>query len=179
MQRRILLGAAGAGILLLSGCGGGDDDPAPQGQAAGGNDIVAVAQSSPDLSTLVAAVQAAGLAGTLQGTGPFTVLAPINSAFTSLLAELGVSQAQLLADTALLRSVLTAHVIPSLVGRTQLPLGQAVGTVQGSPVTFTATTDANLVVTDARGRQARVLRTDIPASNGVVHLIDRVLLPRA
>lgn len=179
MQRRDLLGAAGAGILLLTGCGGGDGDPAVSGQAGTGADIVAVAQSNPDLSTLVVAVQTAGLVSTLQGPGPFTVLAPVNTAFASLLTELGLTQQQLLADQALLRSVLTTHVVAAQVSSAQLPLGQPVASVQGSPLTFTATTDARLVVTDARGRQARLLRTDIPARNGLVHLIDRVLLPRA
>lgn len=136
--------------------------------------LVATAQSLPDFSILVEAVVAADLVGTLNGTGPFTVFAPTNAAFAKLLAELGVTKAQLLADKALLTQVLTYHVLPSRVLKAEVPVGSAITTVQGQ----TFTVNAALSVTDARGRQAALTATDVLASNGVIHVLDTVILPR-
>jgi uncharacterized surface protein with fasciclin (FAS1) repeats len=157
---------------LVAACGGSDDPGAP---AAPGT-VVQVAQADPRFSTLVEAVVAADLNPTLTGSGPFTVLAPTNDAFAALLVELGITKAQLLADKALLTSVLTYHVVPARVARAQIPAGRAVSTVQGG-VFKVDVVAAALVVTDGRNRQATVTDTDIPASNGVIHVIDKVLLP--
>lgn len=155
--------AAIASLALLAACGGGDDDPT----------IVQVAQGDPRFSTLVEAVVAADLAGTLSGPGPFTVFAPTNDAFAALLAELGVTKDQLLANQALLTQVLTYHVVPGQVLSTQVPVGVPIATVQGD----TFTVDQTLTITDQRGRTARIIATDLLASNGVIHVIDRVILP--
>lgn len=136
--------------------------------------IVQTAVANPAFSILVEAVTAANLAGTLSGTGPFTVFAPTNDAFTALLAELGVTKQQLLADTALLTKVLTYHVVPSRVLKAQVPVGTPIATVAGD----TFTVDASLSITDQRRRVARITATDVLASNGVIHVIDRVILPR-
>jgi uncharacterized surface protein with fasciclin (FAS1) repeats len=138
-------------------------------------DVVATAQAVPELSILVEAVVAAGLVGTLQGPGPFTVFAPTNAAFASLLAELGVSKEALLADRMLLTRVLTYHVVPGRLLKAAVPVGNPVNTVQGQ----TFTVNSALQVTDRRGRVAGITATDIFTSNGVVHLIDKVLLPAA
>ncbi|MCZ2407622.1 MAG: fasciclin domain-containing protein [Burkholderiales bacterium] len=137
-------------------------------------DIVATAAALPDFSILVEAVAAAGLAGTLQGTGPFTVFAPTNAAFAALLTELGLSKAALLADTALLTKVLTYHVVPARVLKAEVPVNTAITTVQGQ----TFTVSASLAITDQNMRSSNIVATDVFASNGVIHVIDKVLLPR-
>ena len=136
-------------------------------------DIVATAQALPDFSILVEAVAAAGLMETLQGTGPFTVFAPTNAAFAALLAELGVSKAALLADKAMLTKVLTYHVLPSRVLKAEVPVGKPITTVQGQSFTL----NASLQITDQNARVANLVGTDVFASNGVIHVVDRVLLP--
>ena len=136
-------------------------------------DIVATAQALPDFSILVEAVVAAGLVETLQGTGPFTVFAPTNAAFAALLAELGVSKAALLADKAMLTKVLTYHVLPSRVLKAEVPVGKPITTVQGQSFTL----NASLQITDQNARVANLVGTDVFASNGVIHVVDRVLLP--
>ena len=156
--------AAIASLSILAACGGGDEDP---------SNLVEVAQSDARFSILVEAVVAAALAGTLSGPGPFTVFAPTNDAFAALLGELGVTKEALLADKALLTQVLTYHVLPAQVLRAQVPVGTPIATVQGD----TFTVDGTLAITDQRGRTARIVQTDIRASNGVLHVIDRVILP--
>ena len=135
--------------------------------------IVQTASALPDFSILVEAVVAADLAGTLSGTGPFTVFAPTNAAFAALLTELGISKEALLADKALLTKVLTYHVLPARVLKADVPVGPAITTVQGN----TFTVDANLDISDRNGRKARITATDVLASNGVIHVIDKVILP--
>lgn len=165
---------AACAVTLLAACGGGDDDPAPP--PAPGN-IVQVAQGNSSLSVLVEAVVAANLAGTLSGPGPYTVFAPTNAAFNDLLAELGMTKAELLADRALLTQVLTYHVLPARVPASAVPLGRAITTVEGGIFKIDAAQGGALVVTDGRNREARITRTDVAASNGVIHVIDKVLLP--
>lgn len=160
--------AAMSVLAFLAACGGGSDkDPV---------DIVATAQKNAQFSILAEAVVAADLDGTLSGPGPYTVFAPTDAAFEALLTELGITKAQLLADTALLTSVLTYHVVPADVPKSAVPLGKAVTTVQGGIFKVDAV-GADLVVTDGRNRTATILATDIEASNGVIHSIDKVLLP--
>lgn len=135
--------------------------------------IVETAQALPDFSILVEAVVAADLAGTLSGTGPFTVFAPTNAAFAKLLTELGVTKAQLLANKPLLTKVLTYHVLAGRVLKADVPVGSAIATVQGDSFTV----DASLAITDRNGRKAAITATDVLARNGVIHVIDTVLLP--
>ena len=137
-------------------------------------DIVATASALPDFSILVEAVAAAGLVGTLQGAGPFTVFAPTNAAFAALLMELGVTKEALLADKALLTTVLTYHVIPARVLKAEVPLNTPITTVQGQ----TLTVNASLVITDQRMRQSGIVAADVFASNGVIHVVDKVILPK-
>ena len=166
-RRTILMTAAlGAGTTLLQACGGGDDEPQ--------RNIVEIAQSNPDLSILVEAVVAAGLAPNLS-TGSLTVFAPTNAAFTSLLSELGVTKEALLANKPLLTAVLSYHVLSSRVARADVPVGKAITQLAGGFFKIEAT--GGLKVTDGRNRVSNITATDIQASNGVVHLLDRVLLP--
>jgi uncharacterized surface protein with fasciclin (FAS1) repeats len=136
--------------------------------------IVVTAQSLPDFSILVEAVVAANLQGTLSGTGPFTVFAPTNAAFAALLTELGISKASLLADTALLTKVLTYHVVAGRVLKADVPIGAAIKTVQGDTLTI----NSSLSIVDQRARSAKIVSTDVLTSNGVIHVIDKVILPK-
>lgn len=135
--------------------------------------IVETAIANPSFSILVDAVVAAGLADTLSGDGPFTVFAPTDAAFADLLAELGITKDALLANTALLTEVLTYHVVPGRVLKAGVPVGPAITTVQGD----TFTVNASLAITDQRSRVANIVATDVLASNGVIHVIDKVILP--
>ena len=137
-------------------------------------DIVQTAQATPALSILVEAVVAAGLVPTLKGPGPYTVFAPINDAFVALLAELGLTKEALLADTPLLTKVLTYHVLPARVLKAEIPLNAPITTVQGQTIVI----NNSLQIIDQRGRSSGIAATDIFNTNGVVHVIDKVLLPK-
>jgi transforming growth factor-beta-induced protein len=138
--------------------------------------IVEIAQGNPDFSILVEAVVAAELAGTLSGAGPFTVFAPTNAAFAKLLEELKVTKEALLADKALLTQVLTYHVLAGQVLAADIKDNATPSTVQGQPIRLD-TDGGKVVITDARGRTSNVTATDIKATNGVIHVIDTVILP--
>jgi uncharacterized surface protein with fasciclin (FAS1) repeats len=174
MKRQFLKYAlATTAACVLAACGG-SDNPAPASVAT--QNIVALAQATPDLSILVEAVVAADLPGTLSAAGPFTVFAPTNAAFTAALTELGLTKAQLLApaNKALLSNILTYHVVAGKVLKAQVTLGTPITTVQGE----TFAVDSSLAITDQRARKANITATDILATNGVVHVIDKVILPK-
>lgn len=132
-------------------------------------DIVDVAQGNPDFSTLVAALQEAGLVETLQGDGPFTVFAPTNAAFDKLLTDLGITADELLAQPDL-ADVLTYHVVSGNVMASDLTDGMTAETVNGEELTFDLSGDP--MVNDSM-----ITSTDIEASNGIIHVIDTVLVP--
>ena len=137
--------------------------------------IVQMAKLNPTFSVLVEAVVAANLATTLSGTGPFTVFAPTNDAFTAALTELTLTKAQLLASPGL-AGILTYHVVAGNVRAANvvaLPKPASVTTLQGTAFSVGTT----LAITDARARVANLVATDVIASNGVIHVIDKVLLP--
>ena len=191
---RVVLLAAVAG-LAFTACGDdGNDDAAaagitteapaatsapatmtPDTMAPEPGTIVDVAVGAGDFTTLVAAVQAAGLVETLSGPGPFTVFAPTDEAFAAALESLGMTAEELLADTATLTSILTYHVVSGEVPSSDVVTmdGQSVATVNGAEVTITV--DGDVVMVD----EATVTAVDVPASNGVIHVIDSVLLPPA
>lgn len=131
--------------------------------------IVEIAAGNDSFETLVAAVQAAGLAETLMGEGPFTVFAPTDEAFEALPA--GTVEELLKPENRdQLVSILTYHVLPGNYTAATITDGAAVATVQGDVVAFD--TDAGVMVNDAKVTQA-----DILASNGVIHVIDKVIMP--
>ncbi|MCB9394094.1 MAG: fasciclin domain-containing protein [Acidimicrobiaceae bacterium] len=169
-----------ASLLTLAACGDDDEDATPTTTAATAattpvtdepaaeGDIVAVAAANPSFTTLVAAVQAAGLVETLQGAGPFTVFAPTDDAFAAL--PDGLLDALLLPENVdVLTQILTFHVVPSQVLAADVTAGE-VPTVQGQSLTIT--TDGGVQVFDAN-----VVQTDVMATNGVIHVIDQVLVP--
>ena len=130
-------------------------------------DIVDTAVGAGNFKTLAAALTAAGLIDTLKGKGPFTVFAPTDEAFAKIpKADLD----KLLADKAKLTAVLTYHVVPGAVMAKDVKAGK-VKTVQGSELTITT---AGGVMVDG----AKVSATDIVADNGVIHVIDSVVLPK-
>jgi uncharacterized surface protein with fasciclin (FAS1) repeats len=160
-----------AALSLLAACGdSGDGTPAPTQNA------VEVAQGNPDLSILVEAVTAAGLGPTLSGPGPFTIFAPTNAAFASLLTELGVSKDELLADKPLLTAVLQYHVVSGTVLKRDIPLGKAIEPLAGGFFKIDEV-GGGAVITDGRNRTSNVVTADVRTTNGVVHVVDKVLLP--
>jgi uncharacterized surface protein with fasciclin (FAS1) repeats len=135
--------------------------------------ILQTAAANPNFSILVEAVNAAGLAGTLGGPAPLTLFAPTNAAFASLLAELGITKDQLFANQALLAKILTYHVLPGLVLKADVPFNTPIRTVEGE----TFTVSPVFAITDQRGRIAIITATDILATNGAIHVVDKVILP--
>ena len=169
--RRFGLATSLVTATLLGACNSGDEELAPVPV-----NIVATAQANPDLSLLVEAVVAADLVDTLSGPGPLTVFAPTNAAFTALLAELGLTKEALFADKPLLTAVLTYHVLGSSVPAASVPLGKSITTVQGGYFKVDSVGSA-LLITDGRNRTSTITATDIAATNGVIHVVDKVLLP--
>ena len=131
-------------------------------------DIVAVAVATEGFSTLVAALTAASLVETLQGEGPFTVFAPNDAAFAALPEGL-LEKLLLPENVAVLTSILTYHVVGAKVLSTEVVAGDA-ASVEGSNLALA--TDMGVMVNDAT-----VIQADVEASNGVIHVIDKVLVP--
>ncbi len=148
-----------------------------------GKDIVDNAVNSKDHTTLVAAVKAAGLVDTLKGAGPFTVFAPTNAAFAALPA--GTVDTLLKPENKpALTKVLTYHVVPGRLDAAALKRQIAAGggkamlaTAAGGMLTATASGDT-IMVSDASGGMAHVTIADVTQSNGVIHVVDKVLLPK-
>jgi uncharacterized surface protein with fasciclin (FAS1) repeats len=145
-------------------------------------DIVSNAVNSKDHTTLVAAVKAADLVPTLQGEGPFTVFAPTNAAFEKLPA--GTVETLLKPENkSQLQGVLTYHVVPGRLDAKalaqQIKAGNGKATLTtAAGGTLTAMMDGKkVVVTDSKGGKATVTTADVYQSNGVIHVVDRVLLP--
>ncbi|MCC6496931.1 MAG: fasciclin domain-containing protein [Propionibacteriaceae bacterium] len=141
-------------------------------------DIVDTAVAAGAFNTLAAALTAAGLVDTLKGTGPFTVFAPTDEAFAKLPAG---TVEELLKDPAgQLSQILTYHVVLGAVMAAAVVNldGQKVKTVQGAELTVEVTGD-KVALVDAAGNHVNVVTTDVTASNGVIHVIDAVLLPTA
>jgi uncharacterized surface protein with fasciclin (FAS1) repeats len=146
-------------------------------------DIIANALKSADHTTLVAAVKAAGLVETLQGAGPFTVFAPVNAAFSELPA--GTVEGLLKPESKdTLTAVLTYHVVAgkhsaeSIIEAIKAGGGKAeLTTVQGEKLTAMQNGPMNVTVTDSKGNVANIVTYDVNQSNGVIHVIDAVLMP--
>ncbi len=138
--------------------------------------IAELASENNDLTILTAALEASGLDQTLMDSGSeFTVFAPTDAAFADVLTKLDVTKEELLADKDMLTNVLSYHVIPSMIVRsTDIPYGTDIETVNGQ--TFSIS-EAN-VITDASGNTSNITQPDMMATNGVVHVIDTVLMPK-
>ena len=193
---KTIFGLVAASALVLAACNSSADEAATTTEAsaestasaasaetpAASGTIVEVAQGNADFSTLVSAVQAAGLVETLNGAGPFTVFAPTNAAFEKIPAE--TLQGLLTPEQRdTLTAVLTYHVVSgrvdaaTLIEQIQAGGGSAtVTTVQGGELTARVV-EGGVVLTDAAGNESRVVQTDVTASNGVIHAIDTVDMP--
>ena len=198
-NRYAALAAASAAAFALAACTPAAEEAAPADAAAvapaaaepmvGGapmsptDTIVANAAKASTLTTLVSAVQAAGLAETLSGTGPFTVFAPDNAAFekvpaatrTALMAPAGKDA---------LTKILTYHVVPGrltaadIASQAQANGGVAtLTTVQGETLKVSAGPNNTWVITDSKGGTSTITQADVAQSNGMVHVIDTVLMP--
>merc|ERR1712195_191307 len=138
--------------------------------------IVELAESVPTLSTLVTAIKAAGLVDTLEGKGPFTVFAPTNEAFDALPS--GVLTHLLRPENkAELAAVLTYHVVAGNVSAGDLKNDEKIKTVEGSDIAVFLKNKEVIIEGGTQGDYAKVLQANVYASNGVVHVIDHVLLP--
>ena len=142
-----------------------------------GDDIVDTAVAAGSFETLVTAVQAAGLEETLRGEGPFTVFAPTDDAFAAL--PDGTVEALLEDPEGDLAGILTYHVVEGAVMAADVAEmdGQEVTTVNGATFTVNVGDDGGVSLTDAAGNEVTVSQTDIETSNGVIHVIDGVLMP--
>jgi len=140
----------------------------PAAPMSGSKDIVDTAVAAGSFNTLVAAVKQAGLVDTLKGKGPFTVFAPTDEAFAKIPKE---KLDAILADKAMLTKILTYHVVAGKVLAADVKPG-AVKTVEGSALTISVSGGSVMV------DQAKVIKTDVMASNGVIHVIDAVLIPK-
>ncbi len=178
MQRRtLLLGTAlGAATTLLAACGGGDEDHNPL------DTIVGVAQANPQFSTLVAAVVKAGLVNTLSGNTLLTVFAPTNAAFDAAASALGIEDGEALVDALspeTLVSILTYHVVAGRNLSTSLTAGNlsTLYNFDGSATTLGLSLTGGVTLTDAVLTTATVTTADVAARNGVIHVVDKVLVP--
>ena len=186
MNFRTLTLAAMLSVASLSGTAAVAQDNPEVGGAAmfADKNIVENAVNSADHTTLVAAVQAAGLVETLSGEGPFTVLAPVNAAFDAL-PEGTVETLLKPENKEMLSTILACHVIPAkalstdIVGMVEADGGEhMVDTVGGCKLTLKAA-DGKVTVTDENGTVANVTIADVIQSNGVIHVIDAVLTPKS
>lgn len=157
------LGALAGGLPSAYAQGYGATQPAAMAQ----RDIVDTAVGAGQFNTLVKAINAAGLAPTLKGPGPFTVFAPTDAAFAKVPAD---KLNALLADKAALTKVLTYHVVPGKVTAAEVKSGN-VKTVEGQSLKLTASS------TGVKVNDANVIKADVMATNGVIHAIDEVVLP--
>ena len=193
-MNKMTIALASAASLAIAACAEPAEDTATMDEDVAAADqmandtaeagtIVEVAQGDEQFSTLVSAVTAANLGETLSGEGPYTVFAPTNDAFGKIpeatLTELTTN------DTETLGSILTYHVVEGNVDAATLTQaineageeGYTINTVNGG--TLTATLDGgNVILTDAAGGTSTVTATDVQASNGVIHVIDTVLMPQ-
>ena len=165
-----LLTALCLGVFLATFPACDSDDP----DDMMGQNIAEIAQVTPELSTLVLALQEAGLVSTLQGDGPFTVFAPDDAAFEALLADLGVTAEELLARDDL-DEILTYHVVATAALSSDLEDGQMLPTVEGGMLEVDINGDVISLIGETN--TVTVTTANIEASNGVVHIIDGVLLP--
>ena len=193
MRRILPVAAVLALALTTAACGSSDDtdtaaaapapattsaspSPSPTESMAAG-DIVDTAVAAGDFTTLAAALEAAGLVETLKGAGPYTVFAPTDAAFEKLPA--GTVDTLLKDPKGDLTQILTYHVVEGEVLAADVVKldGQKVKTIQGGELTVNVDGDA-VSLTDAAGGTVNVTATDVDASNGVIHVIDGVLMPK-
>ena len=170
MTRWIKWMAALSAAALMAACGS-DDDPHP-------GTIATVAQQQ-GFTALLAAANKAGLSATLDGTAKLTVFAPTDAAFTAVAARLGFANATALVNALSadqLSKILSYHVLAGEVKKAAVPVGADITTVEGG-LFKVKSVGADLLITDELLRDSKITATDVAASNGVIHVVDTVLLP--
>jgi uncharacterized surface protein with fasciclin (FAS1) repeats len=159
MLKRLMILAAAISLIAL---------PVSSASAAPGKNIVETAAGAPQFSTLVSLVKKAGLVGVLSGKTNYTVFAPTNAAFNKVPKK---TLNDLASDKAMLKKVLLYHVLPGKVPASKVLKTKSAKTAEGSKVTFSVR-GKNAFVNDSK-----IVKTDIRASNGIIHAINAVLLP--
>jgi transforming growth factor-beta-induced protein len=183
--RRTLAGLLVA-ALVAAGCGDGDDDAASTDTTAapaaddgadteGDGDVLAVAAAEGDLGTYLEATEAAGIMDGLHGTGPFTVFIPTDDAFDAYLEDAGMTQAEVFGDAAMLRRLVEHHIVEMTEDADMVMAMDGQSFATAADTTLDVTVDGDTVMVG----DATVERYDIQASNGVIHVIDTVLMPPA
>jgi uncharacterized surface protein with fasciclin (FAS1) repeats len=170
LRRNILLMSGIAAVsasTLLTACGGNSDI---------NKDLFELVRSNTDLSVLGDAIVAADLVATFQANTSYTLFAPNNAAFVAALAELGMTKDQLFANKPLLAAVLTYHLLPGKISFGDILLNTPLKTVQGATLTV-ENLGGVLTITDSRSRTSRIIQGNLDARNGIVHIVDKVLLP--
>lgn len=167
-------------LVVLGACS--NDDDGGSNEVIDSN-IVELAQANPNLTNLVSALQTAELVSTLQGNGPFTVFAPTDDAFAALLNVLGddynsIADFDTQAEIDLLTEILLYHVVPQQVLAADLAAGSVGTALSGNSIEIIAS-GGTFVIGDASDVDANITGTDILATNGVVHTIDKILLPQS
>jgi uncharacterized surface protein with fasciclin (FAS1) repeats len=180
-------------IAMLAACGGGEegttdtteemmdetstteemmDESSTTGEMMG-EDVLAVAEAEGDLGTFLSAIDSAGMMEDLHGEGPFTVFAPTDDAFDAYLESSGMTQEEALAGGEMLQAIVGSHLVSMMEDSTMVMGmdGQTLTAVSGAPLEITVDGETVMV------GEATVLRYDIEASNGVIHVIDTVLSP--
>ena len=161
--------------MIVAACSSDSDDTTTTTttEPVADTSVLDLAIEAGQFSTLIAAIDAAGLGETLEGEGPFTVLAPTDAAFDAAFDALGITAEELLADTETLTAILTYHVLPQEADSQLVATldGSSVATVNGQSV------DVNVVDGQIMINEATVVSADLIADNGIVHVIDAVLLP--
>jgi uncharacterized surface protein with fasciclin (FAS1) repeats len=180
-------------IALLAACGSGDEgttdtteemmegtstseemmDETSTTEEMMGEDVLAVAEAEGDLGTFLAAIDSAGMMEDLHGEGPFTLFAPTDDAFETYLESSGMTQEEALAGGEMLQAIVGSHLVSMMEDSTMVMGmdGQSLTAVSGAPLEITVDGETVMV------GEATVLRYDIEASNGVIHVIDTVLTP--
>jgi transforming growth factor-beta-induced protein len=183
LTRRMLAGLVLV-TLVAAGCGDDDDTastdttdaPADAGSGGGAvGDVLEVAAAEGDLGTFLEALEAAGVMDGLHGTGPFTVFIPTDDAFMDYLGEAGMTQAEVFADPAMLRRLVEHHIV-NMSEDSEMVMamdGQSFTTAAGASLDVTVDGETVMV------GDATVERYDVAASNGVIHVVDAVLVPPA
>jgi uncharacterized surface protein with fasciclin (FAS1) repeats len=171
LRRNILLlsglAATTSVSTLLAACGDSTETT---------KDIFELVRSNADLSVLGDAIIAADLVQTFQNNTSYTLFAPNNAAFVAALAELGLTKDQLFASKSLLNAILTYHLLPGKIKSGDILLNTPLKTVSG-PTLSVDKVAGSLTITDGLKRTSRIIQIDLEARNGVVHIIDKVLLP--
>ena len=169
--------AALGGALFLPGCGGGGNADKTVGtQLDERKNLMNLAESKPELSVFVEAVNACGLRATLEASGTNTAFAPTNDGFNALLGEMGKTKDQLFADKATLTVILKFHILAKAQFTEAIVEGHAIDPIGGG--FFKIDKENNVFkATDGRNRVCTLVGTDIVALNGVLHTLDRVMLP--